>query len=63
MILQAAADLGINTASSFMVGDSLSDVEAGRAAGCVMSVLCDPNDQHSLQCAIEEIVRERVYAG
>jgi len=34
MILTAAAELGIDLAKSFMVGDRKSDVEAGRAAGC-----------------------------
>ena len=35
MILAAAAELGIDLKRSFMVGDRKSDVEAGRAAGCV----------------------------
>jgi D-glycero-D-manno-heptose 1,7-bisphosphate phosphatase len=34
MILQAAADHGIELAASWMVGDKLADVEAGVAAGC-----------------------------
>jgi len=34
MILEAASELGIDLAKSFMVGDRRSDVEAGRAAGC-----------------------------
>lgn len=34
MLLQAAAELGIDLAQSWMIGDSLSDVEAGRRAGC-----------------------------
>ncbi len=34
MLLEAADRLGIDLASSFMIGDKLSDVEAGRAAGC-----------------------------
>ena len=34
MILEAAAELGIDLERSFMVGDRKSDVEAGRAAGC-----------------------------
>jgi D-glycero-D-manno-heptose 1,7-bisphosphate phosphatase len=35
MLLQAAADLEVELASSFMVGDKLVDVHAGRAAGCI----------------------------
>lgn len=34
MLLQAAEDHGIDLASSWMVGDILSDVEAGKHAGC-----------------------------
>jgi D-glycero-D-manno-heptose 1,7-bisphosphate phosphatase len=34
MILEAASELGVDLAKSFMVGDRGSDVEAGRAAGC-----------------------------
>ena len=34
MLLQAAADLGIDLTRSFMVGDKLADVEAGKRAGC-----------------------------
>jgi len=34
MIIQAAADLDIDLARSFMIGDKLADVHAGTAAGC-----------------------------
>ena len=34
MLLQAAAEHNIDLRRSFMVGDKLADVEAGRAAGC-----------------------------
>lgn len=34
MLLQAASDHGIDLSRSFMVGDKIADVEAGRAAGC-----------------------------
>jgi D-glycero-D-manno-heptose 1,7-bisphosphate phosphatase len=34
MLLQAAADHGIDLANSWMVGDNESDVKAGHAAGC-----------------------------
>ena len=34
MLLQAAADLGIALADSWLVGDKLSDIQAGLAAGC-----------------------------
>ena len=34
LLLQAAADLGIDLGASVMVGDAASDVETGRRAGC-----------------------------
>ncbi len=34
MILRAADDLGIDLSRSFMIGDKLTDIEAGGAAGC-----------------------------
>ena len=34
MLVRAAADLGLDLSSSVIVGDSLSDMEAGWAAGC-----------------------------
>lgn len=34
MLLEAAGDLGIDLAASFMVGDRWRDVAAGQAAGC-----------------------------
>ncbi len=34
LLLQAARDLGIDLSSSWMVGDGLTDIQAGQAAGC-----------------------------
>jgi D-glycero-D-manno-heptose 1,7-bisphosphate phosphatase len=34
MLLQASRELGLELASSWMVGDRATDIEAGRAAGC-----------------------------
>jgi D-glycero-D-manno-heptose 1,7-bisphosphate phosphatase len=34
LLLQAAADLNLDLSTSYLVGDALSDVEAGLAAGC-----------------------------
>ena len=34
MLLEAAGELGIDLARSFMVGDRWRDIDAGRAAGC-----------------------------
>ena len=42
MLLQAAVDLGLDLARSWCVGDKMSDIEAGRAAGVRHLVLFDP---------------------
>jgi D-glycero-D-manno-heptose 1,7-bisphosphate phosphatase len=34
LLLRAAADLGLDLASSCLIGDKLSDLEAGASAGC-----------------------------
>ena len=34
MILQAAKELGIGLPNSYMIGDSITDIEAGKKAGC-----------------------------
>jgi histidinol-phosphate phosphatase family protein len=44
MLRRAAADLGIDLAESWMVGDILDDVEAGRRAGC-RTVLIDNGNE------------------
>jgi len=44
LILKAAADLGIDLAGSWLVGDILDDVEAGRRAGC-RTVLIDNGNE------------------
>jgi histidinol-phosphate phosphatase family protein len=44
MLCDAADALGISLQDSFMVGDKLSDVEAGRRAGCRTVLLKSPTD-------------------
>jgi D-glycero-D-manno-heptose 1,7-bisphosphate phosphatase len=44
MIHQAAMDLHLDLNHSFMVGDKLSDVEAGQQAGCRSFLLREPAD-------------------
>jgi len=38
LLLQAACELGLDLAASVMIGDKPSDVAAGRAAGCAVSL-------------------------
>ncbi|PLX89879.1 MAG: D,D-heptose 1,7-bisphosphate phosphatase [Desulfuromonas sp.] len=44
LLLQAAADLSIDLPRSWMVGDKMSDVDAGRAAGCRSLKIQPEND-------------------
>ena len=44
MLLEAARDLGLDLARSFMVGDKVSDLEAGFHAGCVPCLVA-PDDR------------------
>ncbi|HEY9880585.1 MAG TPA: HAD family hydrolase [Leptolyngbyaceae cyanobacterium] len=44
MLLQAAADLNIDLAQSWLIGDILNDVEAGRRAGCRTILIGNGNE-------------------
>ncbi len=44
LVIQAAADHGINVEESWLVGDILDDVEAGRRAGC-RTILIDSGNE------------------
>lgn len=48
LIFQAAADFQVDPKRSFMVGDKLSDVQAGKAAGC-RTVLIGPRTMEDCQ--------------
>lgn len=39
MLLRAARELDLNIASSWMIGDALTDILAGRNAGCASTIL------------------------
>jgi D-glycero-D-manno-heptose 1,7-bisphosphate phosphatase len=47
LILQAAARYNIDLAESFMVGDSLTDVQAGNMAGCRSVLLSETPDKNT----------------
>jgi phosphoglycolate phosphatase-like HAD superfamily hydrolase len=46
MLLQAAADLGVDLTGSWMIGDSDADAEAGRLAGCRTILVEYPQSAH-----------------
>lgn len=61
MLLAAATDLGIDLQSSYLIGDSSTDIEAGKAAGCQTWRIQTPAD---FQIAIAEILeREEISAA
>lgn len=47
MLLRAAVDLGLNLKSSWMVGDKISDVQAGLNAGCRSILLASDKEDLS----------------
>jgi D-glycero-D-manno-heptose 1,7-bisphosphate phosphatase len=47
MLLQAASELNLDLAASWMIGDSPSDIEAGRSAGCRTVYLGDEREADS----------------
>ena len=44
MILQAAADFGLDLSASALIGDKMSDIEAAAAAGVPLRLRLDPNE-------------------
>jgi D,D-heptose 1,7-bisphosphate phosphatase len=52
MLLQAARDLHLDLARSWLIGDRVRDVQAGRAAGC-RTVLLNNGQDHSLDGDVE----------
>ena len=67
LLLDAAAELDLELAASWMIGDSASDIAAGRAAGCRTALVggADPGDggadlvAGSLDAASELILARR----
>jgi D-glycero-D-manno-heptose 1,7-bisphosphate phosphatase len=62
MLQKAAADLKIDLAASYMVGDHVSDVIAGRAAGCHALLVMTGHGRHHAEqpppdvCIVEDIL-------
>lgn len=55
MLLQAAKDWNIDLENSYMIGDSLRDVEAGNNAGVKQSILIPTNQAGALSKALDAI--------
>jgi D-glycero-D-manno-heptose 1,7-bisphosphate phosphatase len=74
MIMRLVRERGLRLADSWMVGDAVSDVAAGQAAGCRTALLADPRRavdvdpapdlvMPSLQLASQRIITEVERAG
>jgi D-glycero-D-manno-heptose 1,7-bisphosphate phosphatase len=59
MLLDAAAELGLDLASSWIVGDTDSDIAAGKAAGCRTMLIRYPGSVHKRL----QVVNPDVIAG
>lgn len=57
LLLQAAQGFNIDLSQSYMIGDSNSDIEAGKNAGCKDSILIDSNKENALLGAVNHVVR------
>jgi D-glycero-D-manno-heptose 1,7-bisphosphate phosphatase len=64
MLLDAAGSLGLDLASSWMVGDTDADIEAGRAAGCRTLLIRNPASIHKrLQSVHTDLAADSLAAG
>jgi histidinol-phosphate phosphatase family protein len=57
MLLKAAKEHGIDLKKSYMIGDSIRDMEAGKAAGCATILLTqEANNQYTTAQGLPEAV-------
>jgi histidinol-phosphate phosphatase family protein len=57
LILEGIAQLNLDPKQSFMIGDRVSDFEAGQNAALRMSFLIKPGDEVSFKTAVSEILK------
>ena len=57
LLLKAARDFNIDLSQSIMIGDSESDIQAGRNAGCKESVLVESNKDNVLLETVNSLLR------
>ncbi|MDY0397272.1 MAG: D-glycero-beta-D-manno-heptose 1,7-bisphosphate 7-phosphatase [Desulfuromonas thiophila] len=62
MLLQAAADLHLDLAASYMIGDKEADLQAGAAAGCQPLLVLTGYGAESLRRLRHQGVEPRVFA-
>jgi D-glycero-D-manno-heptose 1,7-bisphosphate phosphatase len=57
MLLQAAAEMGINLRKSYLVGDAASDLVAGQQVGCRSCLVLTGRGKHELLTALRSVER------
>ena len=57
LLLESAADMGLEIDGSYMIGDRWRDIEAGRAAGC-QTVLIDRGYREGHDCAPDRVATD-----
>ena len=67
LLLKAAEELDVNLSGSYVVGDSLTDVEAGRAVGCrtfmIGSLKCDLCRLMEEECVKPDLIVPSLFAA
>lgn len=58
MLLKAAKEYNIDLSQSWMVGDSVQDIEAGKAAGCKTAFISENNEGYD---SLLEFVDKKIY--
>lgn len=58
MILEAAAQFGIDLPASFMIGDRASDIGCGKAAGCRTILVLTSYGKNHRDCGADFIVKD-----
>ena len=57
LLREVATELDLDLSESYMIGDKISDVAAGRRAGC-RTILFDPENTHEFKHELADIVVE-----
>lgn len=57
LLFQATKDFNIDLSQSYMIGDSISDIDAGKNAGCKQSILIETNKEFALFNALKVLIQ------
>ncbi len=57
LLFQAAKDFNIDLSQSIMIGDSETDIKAGKSAGCLESMLIESNTPGALYMTVQSIIK------